>query len=146
MNPKMRSTLLALCAIDGVNWNVVAREAQRLGGLERLLSGAVGEKSDEARTTEKALRAAPGDLDAPRARADEEIARAHDAGASLVTVLDDEYPANLRVIYNPPPFLFHRGQLERDDARSVAVVGTQKPLMMGSGAHARWPTCSPRPV
>jgi DNA processing protein len=43
-----------------------------------------------------------------------------------VTVLDDEYPANLRVIWNLPPFLFYRGELERDDARSVAIVGTRK--------------------
>jgi DNA processing protein len=42
-----------------------------------------------------------------------------------VTVLDDEYPANLRLIFNPPPFLFVRGELVRDDVRFVAVVGTR---------------------
>ncbi len=42
-----------------------------------------------------------------------------------MTVLDDDYPANLRVIYNLPPFLFYRGRLQREDARSVAVVGTR---------------------
>ena len=47
-------------------------------------------------------------------------------GAHLVTVLDDKYPANLRLIHNLPPFLFVRGTLQRDDARSVAVVGTRE--------------------
>ena len=52
---------------------------------------------------------------------------AANAGAKLVTVLDRErYPSNLRVIPSPPPFLFYRGELERDDARSVAVVGTRR--------------------
>ncbi len=44
----------------------------------------------------------------------------------LVTVLDDEYPVNLRRIYNRPPFLFVRGTLDADDKRSVAVVGTRR--------------------
>jgi DNA processing protein len=43
----------------------------------------------------------------------------------LVTVLDSEYPANLRLIPNLPPFLFYRGELDEADVRSVAVVGTR---------------------
>ena len=46
--------------------------------------------------------------------------------ARLVTVVDDDYPANLRLIYNLPPFLFYRGELRPDDASSVAVVGTRQ--------------------
>jgi DNA processing protein len=46
-------------------------------------------------------------------------------GVSLVTVLDDAYPANLRMIYNRPPFLFVRGALQLEDDRAIAVVGTR---------------------
>jgi DNA processing protein len=46
-------------------------------------------------------------------------------GARLVTVLDDDYPLNLRQVYNRPPFLFIRGDLLPDDNRAVAVVGTR---------------------
>jgi len=46
--------------------------------------------------------------------------------ASLITVLDPEYPENLRRIYNRPPFLFIRGRLIDEDNRSVAVVGTRR--------------------
>lgn len=49
-----------------------------------------------------------------------------DGQTRLVTVLDDEYPANLRRVYNRPPFLFIRGELLEADARSVAVVGTRR--------------------
>jgi len=124
VDPEMQSNLLALCAVDHVNWHVIAREAQHPGGLERLLRGDLAEKSKEARATQKLLAAA--DLDAARRRAAEEIRRAQEIGAKLVTVLDDDYPANLRVIYNLPPFLFYRGRLEREDARSIAVVGTRE--------------------
>jgi DNA processing protein len=122
---EMQSSLLALCALDHVNWHVIAREAQQPLGLQRLLQGGLTETSKQARETQKLIAGASGDLGKQRLRAIEEIRRAEDAGAKLVTVLDDDYPANLRVIYNLPPFLFYRGRLERDDARSVAVVGTR---------------------
>jgi DNA processing protein len=47
-------------------------------------------------------------------------------GTSVVTVLDDAYPVNLRQVYNRPPFLFVRGRLLERDHRAVAVVGTRK--------------------
>ena len=100
--------LLALCAIPGVSWHAIARGAQTPGGLERLLSGL-------------------GEVDTHIARAREEIRRAQEqVGARLVTVLDDAYPANLRLVFNLPPFLFVRGELRRDDAVAVAVVGARQ--------------------
>jgi DNA processing protein len=54
----------------------------------------------------------------------------------LVTILDQEYPKNLRRIYNRPPFLFVRGSLEPTDERSVAVVGTRNASPEGL-EHAR---------
>jgi DNA processing protein len=44
----------------------------------------------------------------------------------LVTVLDEAYPVNLRMVHDRPPLLFVRGRLEERDERSVAVVGTRK--------------------
>jgi DNA processing protein len=126
MDLEMQTSLLALCALDHVNLHVIAREAQQPLGLERLLQGQLTETSKQARETQKLIAGAGGDMAKQRLRAVEEIRRAEDAGARLVTVLDDDYPANLRVIYNLPPFLFYRGRLERDDARSVAVVGTRE--------------------
>jgi DNA processing protein len=47
-------------------------------------------------------------------------------GIKLITVLDPEYPANLRMVHDRPPVLFVRGELSDQDARSVAVVGTRR--------------------
>ncbi len=52
-------------------------------------------------------------------------------GIRLVTVLDDDYPVNLRSIHNRPPFLFVRGELRAEDERSIAVVGTRRPSAAG---------------
>ncbi|HEY1634861.1 MAG TPA: DNA-processing protein DprA [Acidimicrobiales bacterium] len=52
---------------------------------------------------------------------------AEDPDLSVVTVLDDGYPANLAQVFNRPPFLFLRGRLEARDERSIAIVGTRQP-------------------
>jgi DNA processing protein len=111
MDREMQASLLSLCALDRVNWHVIAREAQQPRGLERLLQGQLTEASKQARETQKLIARAGRDLAEQKLRAVDEISRAEGAGAKLVTVLDDDYPANLRVIYNLPPFLFYRGRL-----------------------------------
>ncbi len=47
-------------------------------------------------------------------------------GISLLTVLDDAYPGNLRLVYDRPLTLWVRGALCEQDSRSVAVVGTRR--------------------
>src|SRR5690242_13694653 len=47
------------------------------------------------------------------------------SGIRLLTVLDAEYPENLRTVYDRPPLIFVAGSLRQSDARSVAVVGAR---------------------
>jgi DNA processing protein len=127
--------LLALCAIrvDGrsIDWSLLAREAQLWQGLDRLEAGEIHEDSKAARESMPVLQTGLAQLDHVRTRVDQELARAAAAGARLVTVLDEDYPANLRLIFDLPPFLFIRGYLQPDDARAVAVVGTRSPSEAG---------------
>ena len=51
-------------------------------------------------------------------------------GMRLLTVLDPDYPLNLRLVREQPPFLFARGNVI-DDELSVAVVGTRQPSDRG---------------
>jgi DNA processing protein len=119
-----RVDLLAMCRVPGISWHFVAREAQRPDGLGRLRSGRALEQSAEATRTLAAL-AASDDLAERQRVVEEMLAGAESDGIHLTTVLDDDYPTNLRTIYNLPPFLFYLGTLQPDDARSVAVVGTR---------------------
>lgn len=119
--------LLALCKIKGVSWYFIAREAQRLGGLDRLRSGQPVEASSDATTAGPLLAAArhatvQAEL---MGAAQAELDKVKNDDIRLVTVLDEDYPRNLRRIYNAPPFLFVRGQIVDLDLRSVAVVGTR---------------------
>jgi DNA processing protein len=127
--------LLELCAIrvdqQSVDWSLIARQAQDPAGLDQLCRGIIIEKSAAAAKSRPILRKGLRDLRALAERVDAELDAAAGAGAHLATVLDRDYPANLRLVPNLPPFLFIRGQVTEDDTRSVAVVGTRKPTDAG---------------
>ena len=122
--------LLALCAIridhESVDWSLIAREAQFPGGLDALWEGKVQEVGTTADVSQRVLRRGLRRVDELYERVDAELAAAEMVGASLITVLDDDYPTNLRLIPNLPPFLFIRGEVRDKDTRSVAVVGTRE--------------------
>jgi DNA processing protein len=46
-------------------------------------------------------------------------------GARLIRWTDNEYPANLRQIPDPPPYLVVRGTIASDDPKLTAVVGAR---------------------
>jgi DNA processing protein len=46
-------------------------------------------------------------------------------GIRVLTVLDADYPQNLRAVHDRPPLIFVTGHLEPADARSVAVIGSR---------------------
>jgi DNA processing protein len=76
-----------------------------------------------------AMMADPRDTDLLRSAAADlrEWAR---QGHRFVTILDAEYPQQLRGIHQAPPFLFVRGDLRRIDP-AVSVVGSRKASEQG---------------
>jgi DNA processing protein len=59
------------------------------------------------------------------ARVERELELMQEHGVTLVPFVDDAYPANLLNIYDPPPCLYVKGELRREDTRAVAVVGSR---------------------
>lgn len=55
-------------------------------------------------------------------------------GIQLITVLDREFPENLRAVHDRPPLIFVSGQLSENDARAVAVVGARRASSQGLDA------------
>jgi DNA processing protein len=123
--------LLALCKVRGVDWYLIAREAQRPGGVDRLWSGDLVEGSEPAAAAASALAAATRHEDDLLAQAQHELDQLTQSDARLVTIVDEDFPPNLRLVHNAPPFLFVRGEFAEADLRSVAVVGTRKATEIG---------------
>src|SRR6201989_438214 len=55
----------------------------------------------------------------------EELARAADAGITVVSIEDAFYPSRLKEIYDPPVILYVRGNAEVLIRPGIAVVGTR---------------------
>lgn len=61
-----------------------------------------------------------------RAAVEQEMARADELDATLVSPWDERFPDRLREIYDPPAYLWMRGTLPTPTAPMVAVVGTRR--------------------
>lgn len=59
-------------------------------------------------------------------RAREDLVRWDAGGMRLVTVLESDYPPNLRAVHDRPPMVFVAGRLTPADTKSVAVVGARR--------------------
>ena len=124
--PREQATLLALTEASLRPWHEVATLVEDVGSATAVADGSAtvydeaGSKLlqslSEQTTSEMVERWTDSIVDV--------LARIPDA--YLLTVLDDEYPENLRKVFNHPPFLFVRGNLVAEDSRSVAVVGTRR--------------------
>jgi DNA processing protein len=67
----------------------------------------------------------------------EEIVRATEAGAMLLSLDDAAYPPRLKEIYDPPLILYVRGNAELLAQPGIAVVGTRHPTPYGLGMAER---------
>lgn len=140
-----RERLLILCAIrhpelGRIDGPLLARTIQTPQALDRWYDGEVIEQSPRADKSRRILEWALGDFDARQQAEDflgQQLAAADGVGAELATVLDADYPANLRMVPDAPPFLFYRGRLDVSDARSIAVVGTREATPDGRARAAR---------
>jgi DNA processing protein len=56
---------------------------------------------------------------------DNEIRRAREAGIDIVPFTSANYPIRLRMIADPPPFLYLKGTLQAVDDKAVAIVGSR---------------------
>lgn len=56
---------------------------------------------------------------------EEEINLARNAGAAVVPLGSAKFPPRLRMIADPPPALYMKGEIRAEDERAVAIVGSR---------------------
>ncbi len=114
---------LALARIQGLGCATFRKIADHLNDPTQLFSA-----------SEKELAAIPG-LDPEVIQGavhfsawdevESELERVRQAGFDLVTYNDPSYPSRLRMISDPPPYLYVKGELRKEDGNAVAVVGSR---------------------
>ncbi len=68
----------------------------------------------------------------PLSDAAKELAQVQAIGCRLLTWDEPEYPARLREIYDPPPLLYVRGNVELLNRHMISVVGARRPTPYGN--------------
>src|SRR5271170_4831924 len=68
----------------------------------------------------------------PLSAAAKEIAQAEQYGCKMLTWDEPEYPARLREIFDPPPLLYVRGNIELLNRHSISIVGARRPTPYGN--------------
>jgi len=66
-----------------------------------------------------------------------ELELAEKLGVWLLHFEDERYPALLKQIYDPPPVLYVKGTLGRDDTLGIAIVGSRRCSLYGQEQAAR---------
>ena len=123
--------LIALLKIDGIGPSRARRLIDHFGSPGAVFAANVNQLSqvqDIGPKTAQNVAAASPDY----TYADEQIGRAKDSGSKILTFWDEEYPALLKKIYDPPLLLFIQGDINILSAQSIAVVGTRVPSQYGS--------------
>jgi DNA processing protein len=117
-NVTERAALLYLLRHSGRRWSAVAEEVE-----ERRSAVAIVRDGPHGQLDLLASKDPPDQsLDA----IEHEIAEWEQEGMRFVMLLDREYPGQLLMIHQRPPFLMWRGGSSDRDARGVAIVGTRK--------------------
>lgn len=116
---------VALDLVPGVGPGRLVQLAARFGGPRKVF-----EDPGRAEGFDVSVMGAIRRFDRSRAIRDQQ-ARAKGVGASLILQTDPEYPPLLATIGSPPPYLFVRGTLRKEDALAVAVVGSRHPTPYG---------------
>jgi len=121
---------MALMLTPGMGPTRIWKAMKRLGAAERLFDTSLTELEGLG------MPAAAAQFvfeERARAAAEDEIKRTVDAGASVLTPEDADYPERLREIYDPPAVLWIRGDVRLLARPGIAVVGTRQPSPYGAG-------------
>lgn len=119
---------------------------QQIGGVRlRTLVDHFGTAQKAWQASKAALRQAglPGSIITQFEKAqatldlDAELHKVGQAGAHIITQMDDDYPLALRNVGDAPPLLYVRGTLLPQDELALAIVGTRRATRYGQDASNR---------
>lgn len=119
----MKAEWVALWLSDGMTVRLFHKLVSALGGVENALSARMEELIEAGATVNTAKSICM------RCEQLHEIERMlnelSDMDVAVITLCDEAYPFNLRLIDDAPPVIFVRGQILPSDERAIAIVGSR---------------------
>src|SRR5579864_4708899 len=129
MDPADYLGWVALGLTPGLGARVAGKLLRALGSLQSIFNASL--------TTLEAHRLPAAVAQAihsqrPLSDAARELAQAQAAGCRLLTWDEPQYPARLREIYDPPPLLYVKGNVELLNRHLISIVGARRPTPYGN--------------
>ena len=128
---------LALALTSGLGPTRIKKLIEQFGTAERVFNASLTELEATGMRAVSAQSIATGKS---LELAQQECAKAVEAGARIISLSDPEYPSRLKEIYDPPVILFVKGSVEVLAQPGIAMVGTRHPTPYGSGMAERLST------
>jgi len=132
--PDAALSWLALALTPGLGPTRARKLAEHFGSAENVFRASLTELEACGLHAAAAQAIATGKS---AALAQDEVGKAAEAGAGILTLSDPAYPPLLRQIYDPPVVIYVRGNVEALSAPGIAVVGTRHPTPYGVGMAER---------
>lgn len=126
--------LLALNRIKPLGARTIAKLLKRWPDLEELFKLSIQQMEQAGLPTSIATAIANFDFK----KIEVDLRWQETSNHFLLTLLDEEYPALLKEISDPPPVLYAIGDLSCFQSTTVAIVGTRKPSITGSETARRF--------
>ncbi|WNS44778.1 DNA-processing protein DprA [Paenibacillus sp. MMS20-IR301] len=123
-----RELLFGLNEMEGIGWKSIDRIC-KAGFLTNEVFSCSAEDWGKAGISGKMSAKLAADFDESWIRKRRSLME--ESGAAMVTILDEDYPAQLKETAQPPWVLYYRGRLALASRPSVAMVGTRVPTAYG---------------
>ena len=126
------SAWLVLRAVKGLGPGTVSRLVLGFGSPQAVQAASVQELISRGGVSPAVAERIHQGPDSQTLSAVEREVKAVEHGAfSVLTILDDDYPARLKTIADPPPLLYVTGALDEIDCQAIAIVGSRKATPSG---------------
>ncbi len=127
---------LKLIRADGVGPVTFAKLVEHFGSVDRALGASVSELAKVDGVGFKTAERTAATRDKFDAAAELELAGK--LGVWLINLDDKRYPPVLKQIYDPPPVLYVKGSLTRDDNLAISIVGSRRCSLYGQEQSTRF--------
>ncbi|MCG8431913.1 MAG: DNA-processing protein DprA, partial [Candidatus Omnitrophica bacterium] len=125
---EVREVLVGLNLIEGIGSRRVKKLLEFFGKPQEIAQASCERLYQAAginRKTAQAIRSLrPRDVEG-------ECRQAARRGLRIMTLVDEDYPALLKTIYDPPAVLYVKGSLNAEDERALALVGSRRASFYG---------------
>jgi DNA processing protein len=128
MDQQQREAWLRVTLVSGLSPRATVRALHALGDIQSLAEASPATLGEAAELPKSRAARLAADLQSLRGsdRVREESRLVDAMHVTLLPIDSPDYPALLKHISDPPPLLFMRGCITRDDALSLAIVGARR--------------------